>query len=197
MAEQLQGTYYRHTGVHDYCGCEILPPPTYEIERIIIERVDFYREIRINGQNKQNAFIVTFAPNPYTSLKMCLNSGNAKRLAKQTWDVVLEDGTTCQGRIDLVKNFPVRLCRELTRDPSDGGQVYGLRISKFPAAALAEPTKKVITEDKVGVIVEWALKNGLDMAAIKAKYDFESQTVEDAVADGIAAKPQESDDLPE
>ena len=63
--------------------------------------------------------------------------------------------------------------------------------------APAPAAKKVITEDKVGVIVEWALKNGLDMAAIKERYDFESQTVEDAVADGIAAKPQESDDLPE
>ena len=65
------------------------------------------------------------------------------------------------------------------------------------APAQAPAAKKVITEDKVGVIVDWALKNGLDMAAIKERYDFESQTVEDAVADGIAAKPQESDDLPE
>lgn len=178
MDNQL-GTYYRKAGNHDYCGCEILPPPKYEIERIVIDHVSFFDEIRINGQKKQNTFVAYFAPNPYTNLPFCLNSGNSKRLAKRTWSIIVEDGLECQGRIDLLHNIPVRLCRELTRDPSDGGQVYGLRISQLdPAPETAVPAKKkVITADKVEAIVAWAKKGDLDIDGIAKKYDFESDEV--------------------
>jgi len=187
MDNQL-GNYYRKTGNHDFCGCEILPPPKYEIERIVIDHIIFHEEIRINGQKKQNAFVAYFAPNPYTTLPFCLNSGNAKRLAKKTWSIIVEDGLECQGRIDLLHNIPVRLCRELTRDPSDGGQVYGLRISQLdpaPESVPAQPQKKVITADKVSAIVEWANKNGLTLADISERYDFASDDVKKQIEDNL------------
>lgn len=184
MDNQL-GNYYRKTGNHDFCGCEILPPPKYEIERIVIDHIVFHEEIRINGQKKQNAFVAYFAPNPYTTLPFCLNSGNAKRLAKKTWSIIVEDGLECQGRIDLLHNIPVRLCRELTRDPSDGGQVYGLRISQLDPAPDTAPQKKVITDDKVSAIVEWANKNGLTLADIAERYDFASEDVKKQIEDNL------------
>lgn len=202
------GNYYRKTGTHDYVGCECLPPPKYEIGRIVIERVEFYNEIKINGQKKQNAFVAYFAPNPYTSLPFCLNSGNAKRLAKQTWNTIVEDGTECQGRIDLLKNVPVRLCRELTRDPSDGGQVYGLRISKYmpdpepEPAAQAPAAKKVITDEVIEKTVKWAKGKGLTFEQLAEKFDFANETVKDAVQDAMTPAPQapaeekKEDDLP-
>lgn len=187
MENQL-GNYYRKTGVHDFCGCEILPPPKYEIERIVIDHIVFHNEIKINGQKKQNAFVAYFAPNPYTTLPFCLNSGNAKRLAKKTWSIVVEDGLECQGRIDLLHNIPVRLCRELTRDPSDGGQVYGLRISQLDPAPEAPPQKKVITEDKIDAIVSWAKSKGLGIDQIAEKYDFESDAVRNAIVDALGGE---------
>ena len=195
MDNQL-GNYYRKTGSHDFCGCEILPPPKYEIERIVIDHIVFHNEIKINGQKKQNAFVAYFAPNPYTTLPFCLNSGNAKRLAKRTWSIVVEDGLECQGRIDLLHNIPVRLCRELTRDPSDGGQVYGLRISQLDPAPEDVPRpqkKKTITEDKVDVVVDWAKKNGKTIADIEAMYEM-SQPIHDALVDALHGN---EDDLPE
>lgn len=196
MDNQL-GNYYRKTGIHDFCGCEILPPPKYEIERIVIDHIVFHDEIKINGQKKQNAFVAYFAPNPYTTLPFCLNSGNAKRLAKKTWSIVVEDGLECQGRIDLLHNIPVRLCRELTRDPSDGGQVYGLRISLLdPAPAPAPAKKKVVTDDKIDATIAWAKKNGFTIEQVAETLDFANETVKNAIADALSA-PEVKEDLPE
>lgn len=196
MDNQL-GNYYRKTGIHDFCGCEILPPPKYEIERIVIDHIVFHDEIKINGQKKQNAFVAYFAPNPYTTLPFCLNSGNAKRLAKKTWSIVVEDGLECQGRIDLLHNIPVRLCRELTRDPADGGQVYGLRISLLdPAPAPAPAKKKVVTDDKIDATIAWAKKNGFTIEQVAETLDFANETVKNAIADALSA-PEVKEDLPE
>ena len=189
MDNQL-GNYYRKTGIHDFCGCEILPPPKYEIERIVIDHIVFHNEIKINGQKKQNAFVAYFAPNPYTTLPFCLNSGNAKRLAKKTWSIVVEDGLECQGRIDLLHNIPVRLCRELTRDPSDGGQVYGLRISQLDPAPEAPAQKKAIQENQIQTIVDWAKKNGYGIEKVAEKYDFASDAVKQAIIDALDDLPQ-------
>lgn len=191
MENQL-GNYYRKTGIHDFCGCEILPPPKYEIERIVIDHIVFHNEIKINGQKKQNAFVAYFAPNPYTTLPFCLNSGNAKRLAKKTWSIVVEDGLECQGRIDLLHNIPVRLCRELTRDPSDGGQVYGLRISQLDPTPEPTPApKKVITADKVDIIIEWAKNQGYGIDNVAKMYDFADDAIRKKISDALI------DDLPE
>lgn len=208
----MLGTYYKKGTKSDYASVDILPGGQ-DILRITIESIEFHESLRVNGRQEKDVWLFKFAPNPFTEKAMVANVTNRTRVAKAHWNDIVEDGQPCEGRIDLLHNIPVRLTKEEARDVQNGGTTYGLRISRYPAAteeemqqwlvengyaqAPAPAAKKVITEDKVGVIVEWALKNGLDMAAIKAKYDFESQTVEDAVADGIAAKPQESDDLPQ
>ena len=188
-----EGVYYRMAGKITHAGCECLPGPRFEIERIVISHIDFKESIQVNGQKKENVFEAIFAPNPYTNLPFLLNSTNAKRIAKMFWDTPVQDGTPCEGRINLLENIPVRLCRELTRDPSDGGQVYGLRISKIPAAAEAPApaAKKVITADKVETIVNWAKKNGFSIDQVAEKYDFESDAVKDSIASSL------KDDLPE
>ena len=52
------------------------------------------------------------------------------------------------------------------------------------------PAKKVITEDKVQVIVDWAKKNGKTIDDVASMYDFESDTVKQAIIDALY------DDLP-
>lgn len=210
--KEMLGTYYKKGTKSDYASVDILPGGQ-DILRITIESIEFHESLRVNGRQEKDVWLFKFAPNPFTEKAMVANVTNRTRVAKAHWNDIVEDGQPCEGRIDLLHNIPVRLTKEEARDVQNGGTTYGLRISRYPAAseeemqqwlvengyaqAPAPAAKKVITEDKVGVIVEWALKNGLDMAAIKERYDFESQTVEDAVADGIAAKPQDSDDLPE
>lgn len=180
-----------------HAGCECLPGPRFEIERIVISRIDFKESIQVNGQKKENVFEAVFAPNPYTNLPFLLNSTNAKRIAKMFWDTPVQDGTPCEGRINLLENIPVRLCRELTRDPSDGGQVYGLRISKLPAAAEAPasapaaPQKKVVPEDKVQAVIDWAKKENKTFADVAKVCDFASEDVRAAIAKALV------DDLPE
>lgn len=209
---KMLGTYYKKGTKSDYASVDILPGGQ-DILRITIESIEFHESLRVNGRQEKDVWLFKFAPNPFTEKAMVANVTNRTRVAKAHWNDIVEDGRPCEGRIDLLHNIPVRLTKEEARDVQNGGTTYGLRISRYPAAseeemqqwlvengyaqAPAPAAKKVITEDKVAVIVEWALKNGLDMAAIKERYDFESQTVEDAVADGIGAKQQESDDLPE
>lgn len=205
MIPNQESIHYRAASKATHCGVEVLHGHK-EIPRIIIERIEYVENIVINGCTERCAFVAHFQPgNGFTELSMILNQTNCRRITKLYPE--------CEGYIARLKNVAVRLTSEACKDPNGGGQTVGLRISRYPAAteeemqqwlvengyaaAPAPAAKKVITEDKVGVIVDWALKNGLDMAAIKERYDFESQTVEDAVADGIAAKPQESDDLPE
>lgn len=176
-----------------HAGCECLPGPRFEIERIVISRIDFKESIQVNGQKKENVFEAVFAPNPYTNLPFLLNSTNAKRIAKMFWDTPVQDGTPCEGRINLLENIPVRLCRELTRDPSDGGQVYGLRISKLPAAdeapAPAPAAKKAIQENQIQTIVDWAKKNKYSFEQVAEKYDFASDTVKQAIIDALDDMP--------
>ena len=207
----MLGTYYKKGTKSDYASVDILPGGQ-DILRITIESIEFHESLRVNGRQEKDVWLFKFASNPFTEKAMVANVTNRTRVAKAHWNDIVEDGQPCEGRIDLLHNIPVRLTKEEARDVQNGGTTYGLRISRYPAATEEEmqqwliengyapaqaPVRKVITEDKVAVIVEWALKNGLDMAAIKAKYDFESQTVEDAVMDGISAGPQDSDDLPE
>lgn len=209
--KEMLGTYYKKGTKSDYASVDILPGGQ-DILRITIESIEFHESLRVNGRQEKDVWLFKFAPNPFTEKAMVANVTNRTRVAKAHWNDIVEDGQPCEGRIDLLHNIPVRLTKEEARDVQNGGTTYGLRISRYPAATEEEmqqwliengyapaqaPVRKVITEDKVAVIVEWALKNGLDMAAIKAKYDFESQTVEDAVMDGISAGPQDSDDLPE
>lgn len=139
----------------------------------------------INGRTETGVWVAHFAPNPYTSLPMLLNATNRKRLVKQFPE--------CEGYPARLENVPVRLTKEKTRDVQDGGETWGLRISKIPAAPEAAPAqKKVITEDKIQVTVDWAKKNGKTIVDIADMYDFASDAVKQAIIDQLVV-----DDLPE
>ena len=179
--EDQRNIHYRKGGKLTHCGVECLPDGK-DIERIIIARIEYKESEMINGRTENGVWVAHFAPNPYTNLPMLLNATNRKRLVKLFPE--------CDGYPARLENVPVRLTREKTRDVNDGGETWGLRISKIPAAE--EPKKKVVTEDKVQVVVDWAKKNGLTIDQVADKYDFASDMVKDAIIDGLSV----TEDLP-
>ena len=167
--EDQRNIHYRKGGKLTHCGVECLPDGK-DIERIIIARIEYKESEMINGRTENGVWVAHFAPNPYTDLPFILNATNRKRLVKQFPE--------CDGYPARLENIAVRLTKEKTRDVQDGGETWGLRISKIPAAPEAAPAKKkVITADKVQVIVDWAKKERLDIDGIAKKYDFESDEV--------------------
>ena len=198
--ESQENIHYRVGGKLTHCGVECLPQGQ-DIPRIVIERIEYKETEQINGRAEFGVWVAHFAPNPYTTLPLILNATNRKRLIKQFPE--------CDGYPARLKNVAVRLTKERCRDVQDGGETWGLRISKTPAdpapaapAASAAPAKKkVITEDKIQVIIDWAKKEGLSIDQIAAKYDFASDTVKDAIADALVpsapAQEQPKDDLPD
>lgn len=179
--EDQRNIHYRTGGKLTHCGVECLPEGK-DIERIIIARIEYKESEMINGRTETGVWVAHFAPNPYTSLPMLLNATNRKRLVKQFPE--------CDGYPARLENVPVRLTKEKTRDVQDGGETWGLRISKIPASPEAAPAqKKVITEDKIQVIVDWAQKNRMTIDDIAAMYDFESDTVKQAIIDQISDLP--------
>ena len=193
--DDQRNIHYRVGGKLTHCGVECLPGGK-DIERIIIARIEYKESEMINGRTEKGVWVAHFAPNPYTSLPLILNATNRKRLVKLYPD--------CDGYLARLENVAVRLTKEMTRDVQDGGDTWGLRISKIPAsdapaeAAAPSSSKKVITEDKVKAIVDWALKNGKNIDQIAEKYDFASDAVRAAVLSAItpSAPAPESDDLP-
>lgn len=184
--EDQKNIHYRKGGKLTHCGVECLPDGK-DIERIIIARIEYKESEMINGRTENGVWVAHFAQNPYTSLPMLLNATNRKRLVKLFPE--------CDGYPARLENVPVRLTKEKTRDVQDGGETWGLRISKIPASEAPAETpaqKKVITEDKIDVIVAWAKQNGLTIEQIAKKYDFESDSVRDAIVDALGG-----DDLPE
>lgn len=176
--------HYRTGGRLTHCGVECLPNGR-DIERIIIARIEYKESEMINGRTENGVWVAHFAPNPYTSLPMLLNATNRKRLVKQFPE--------CDGYPARLENIPVRLTKEKTRDVQDGGETWGLRISKIPASPEDAPKpaqRKVITEDKIDAVVKWAKENGISVDAIANDYDFASDTVRQAIADALV------DDLP-
>ena len=157
-------------------------PNGQDIPRIVIERIEYKEKEVINGRTEEGVWIAHFAKNPYTNLPFILNATNRKRLIKQFPD--------CEGYPARLKNVAVRLTKERCRDVQDGGETWGLRISKIPADAAEAPAKKVIPESKVDTIVEWAQKNGYDFEKVSEVYDFESDTVRDAIADALNDLPK-------
>ena len=142
--EDQRNIHYRVGGKLTHCGVEVLPGGK-DIERIIIARIEYKESEMINGRTENGVWVAHFAQNPYTSLPLILNATNRKRLVKLFPD--------CDGYIARLENVPVRLTKEKTRDVQDGGETWGLRISKIPASPeAAAPQKKVITADKVDVI---------------------------------------------
>lgn len=181
--EDQRNIHYRTGGKLTHCGVECLPNGN-DIERIVIAKIEYKESEMINGRSENGVWVAHFAPNPYTNLPMLLNATNRKRLVKQFPD--------CDGYPARLENVAVRLTKEKTRDVQDGGETWGLRISKLPAADAPAPApaqKKEIPEDKIQTVVDWAKKNGKTMADIEVMYNM-SQTVHDAIADAL-------DDLPE
>lgn len=185
--ENQENIHYRTGGKLTHCGVECLPQGQ-DIPRIVIESIEYKESETINGRTENGVWIAHFAQNPYTNLPFILNATNRKRLVKQFPE--------CDGYPARLKNVAVRLTKEKTRDIQDGGETWGLRISKIPAAPEEAPRpqkKKTITEDKVDVVVEWAKKNGKTIADIEAMYEM-SQPIHDALVDALHGK---EDDLPE
>jgi len=200
-----EGIYYKRGSKSDFASVDMLPGGR-DIPRIIIEEIKFHEQLTINGRKETECWTAKFAPNPWCNKEFVLNSTNKTRIAKQHWNDTVEDGTACEGRINLLKNIAVRLTKEEARDVQNGGTTYGLRISRLgPASeeemakwmvehgyAQAPASRKVITEDKVDAIVSWAKSKGLGIDQIAEKYDFESDAVRNAIIDSL-----NNDDLPE
>ena len=189
--EQEQGIHYRTGGKLTHCGCECLPGGR-DIQYIVIERIEYKETEEIGGRRENNIWIAHFAPNPYTKLPMVLNATNRKRIAKLYPD--------CNGYINLLKNIPVRLTKEKCRDAQDGGETWGLRISKIrptapqqgaaeirqqyqqgstpasaPAPAQAKQTLELTDDAMVSQAITY-LKNGGDIETIKKKYNLSAET---------------------
>ena len=183
--EQEQGIHYRTGGKLTHCGCECLPGGK-DIQYIVIERIEYKETEEIGGRRENNIWIAHFAPNPYTKLPMVLNATNRKRIAKLYPD--------CNGYINLLKNIPVRLTKEKCRDAQDGGDTWGLRISKMrptvpqqgaaeirqqyqqgPAPAQAKQTLELTDDAMVSQAITY-LKNGGDIENIKKKYNLSAET---------------------
>lgn len=180
MGNNQENLHYRVGGRLSHCGVECLPNGQ-DIPRIVIERIEYKEKEMINGRMEEGVWVAHFAQNPYTSLPFILNMTNRKRLVKQFPD--------CDGYLARLKNVAVRLTKERCRDVQDGGETWGLRISKIPAAQ-AETQKKVITEDKVDTIVSWAQKNNLSIDDVAKSYDFASDTVKNAIIDALNDLPE-------
>lgn len=183
-----EGIYYKRGSQSDYAGVEILGDSGV-IPRAIIEEITFHETLKVQGKNERERWTCKFQG---IDKRVLLNSTNKKRIAKRFWDTIVADGTPCHGRINLLSGMglAVRLDSEPCRDPSDGDMTIGLRISKLdPDPA---PQKKVITDDKIQVIVDWAAKNGLTIDKIAEQYDFATPEVRQAIVDAL-----DDNDLPE
>lgn len=175
--------HFRTGGNITHAGIEVLPSGR-DIDYIVLESIEFKESEQINGRKQSGVWIGHFAPNPYTSLPWVINSTNRRRLAKLFPE--------CDGYLARLHNVAIRLTKEKTRDPQDGGDCWGLRVSLIPAKKPDAEKKKVVTEDKVQVVVDWAKNNGLTIEQIADKYDFASDTVKDAIIDGLSV----TEDLP-
>lgn len=193
-----ENIHYRAGSKASHAGVETLRGER-EIPRIIIERIEFVENATINGRSEKNMWFAHFQPNNgWTDLPMCLNQTNCKRISKLYPE--------CEGYLARLHNIAVRLTSEPCKDPDGGGQTIGLRISKIPASSEQEmkkwmqehgyapatpAAKKVITDDKVGTIVDWAKRGGLTIEKVAEKYDFASESVRKTIALAL------SNDLPE
>lgn len=168
--EEVKGIHYRTGGKLTHAGCEMLPQGK-DIEYIVIERIEYKEREEVGGRTETGVWVAYFAPNQYTTLPMVLNSTNRKRIAKRFPE--------CEGCINLLKNVAVRLTREKTRDVQDGGETWGLRISKQAAKIPEPPKKEVLTTSHAKWVncVEW-IAGGNDIASLRARYDISKEVEE-------------------
>lgn len=173
--------HFRTGGNITHAGIEVLPSGK-DIEYIVLESIEFKERERINGRNQDGVWIGHFAPNPYTSLPWVINSTNRRRLAKLFPE--------CEGYLARLRNVAIRLTKEKTRDPQDGGECWGLRVSFIPAKKTDAPAKKVIQESQISAVVDWARNNGLNIDNIAEKYDFASNDVRQTIIDNLEDLPE-------
>lgn len=173
--------HFRTGGNITHAGIEVLPSGK-DIEYIVLESIEFKERERINGRNQDGVWIGHFAPNPYTSLPWVINSTNRRRLAKLFPE--------CEGYLARLRNVAIRLTKEKTRDPQDGGECWGLRVSLIPAKKTDAPAKKVIQESQISAVVDWARKNGLNIDNIAEKYDFASNDVRQTIINNLEDQPE-------
>ena len=182
--------HFRTGGTITHAGIEVLPSGK-DIEYIVLESIEFKESERINGRPQEGVWIGHFAPNPYTTLPWVINSTNRRRLAKLFPE--------CDGYLARLRNVAIRLTKEKTRDPMDGGDCWGLRVSLIPAqkpASSAPAKKKVVTDDKIDATIAWAKKNGFTIEQVAETLDFANETVKNAIADALSV-PEVKEDLPE
>lgn len=189
-----KGIYYKRGSKSDFASVDMLPDGK-DIPRIIIKEITFHEQLKINGRSETECWTAKFEKNPWTDKEFVLNSTNRTRIAKAFWDYKVEDGTPCEGRINLLRDIAVGLTKEEARDVQNGGTTWGLRISKIPAITEEKmkkwmiengfSDKKVITADKIDKVVEWAKKNGKMFEDIASMYDFADDSVREAIADSL------------
>lgn len=178
---QQTDIHYRTGGTISHAGIEVLPAGK-DIEYIVLESIEFKESEQINGRKQAGVWIGHFAKNPYTSLPWVINSTNRRRLAKLFPE--------CEGYLARLHNVAIRLTKEKTRDPQEGGECWGLRVSLIPAKQPEAPAKKAIQESQIQTIVDWAKKNGYGIAQIAEKYDFSSDAVKQAIIDQLEDLPE-------
>lgn len=161
MTQSQENIHYRTGGKLTHCGVECLPNGA-DIPRIIIESIEFKDREMINGRSEEGVWVAHFAPNPYTKLPLILNATNRKRIVKLYPE--------CDGYLARLHNIAVRLTKEKCRDVQDGGETWGLRISKQPADAETAPQLKPLTEDRIPAAVKWMQENGKGIEDVKNIY---------------------------
>lgn len=166
--------HFRTGGNITHAGIEVLPSGK-DIEYIVIESIEFKESERVNGRTQEGVWIGHFAPNPYTNLPWVINSTNRRRLAKLFPE--------CEGYLARLHNVAIRLTKEKTRDPVDGGDCWGLRVSLVPAAK-PKVTKKPLPNEKVQSAIDWAKANNKAIADIEEIYglsDEQRNIIEEAL----------------
>jgi len=157
-------THYRTGSKITHSGCEMLPGGN-DIPYIVIREIKFKESEEVAGRSEKSVWVAYFEPNIYTTLPMILNPTNRKRLFKLSGNE----------NIDELKNYPVRLTKEKCKDVTDGGETVGLRISKLPAKAPAEPVKvkPKVTDADLAKTVEYLKTH--TMAELKAVADVSEE----------------------
>lgn len=157
--------HYRTGGTISHAGIEVLPSGK-DIEYIVIESIEFKESEQINGRKQAGVWIGHFAPNPYTRLPWVINSTNRRRLAKLFPE--------CEGYLARLHNVAIRLTKEKTRDPQEGGECWGLRVSLIPAKQ-PEAKKKPLPAEKVQSAIDWAQSNNKTIADIEEIYSLSDE----------------------
>lgn len=175
MNKNQEDIHWRTGGKITHAGVECLDKGKDTI--FIIDRIEFKDEEIVNGKKESGVWLMHFQPNPHTKLPVILNATNKKRLVKLFPE--------CEGFLARIKGKPVRMTKELTRDPQGGGQIYGLRVSQIsvkpdqikPQApannAAPAAQKQALNMEDSALVQQYVayLKNGGTIDKIKEKYD--------------------------